>query len=49
MRATKNLSIDAIRKAQKAEYLERRKATSGFGPDTLFGWNKSGKPEKAGK
>jgi len=51
MRATKNLSIEAVRKAQKSEYIERRKAASCFGPDTLFGWKQPDKPEqrKTGK
>lgn len=49
MRASKNLSIRAVREAQKAEYRERRQAASGFGPDTLFGWKQPDKPVKTGK
>ena len=49
MRASKNISIRAVREAQKTEYRERRQATSGFGPDTLFGWKQSDKPAKDSK
>lgn len=47
MRASRNISVRAVREAQKAEYRERRQAASGFGPDTLFGWKQPSKPEPA--
>ena len=55
MRASRNLSIKAVREAQHQEYLERRQASEKIEArlvrdhDTLFGWNQPDKPEKTGK
>lgn len=56
MRASRNLSIKAVREAQRQEYRDRRQQASEKieaclvrDHDSLFGWNQSGKPEKTGK
>ena len=57
MRASRNISIKAVRKSQLQEWQERRQQASGLieaklvkDHDSLFGWaSQPGKPEKTGK
>lgn len=56
MRASRNISIRAVRESNRQEYLDRRQQASEKiearlvrDHDTLFGWNQPGKPEKTGK